>query len=81
MIFSFPVYPLAKRTALIQASVPLLTNLILSIFGTMEIASRANSVSISVGIPKEVPLLAFSITALITGSWACPKINGPQDAI
>ena len=68
MILSFFVKPLAKRMALIQASVPELTNLILSIPGTILIASEANSVSIAVGIPKEVPKAAFSVTAFKTGS-------------
>ena len=67
MIFSFPVYPLASLIALIHASVPELTNLILSILGTIETARSAIFVSISVGMPKEVPFLAFSITASKTG--------------
>ena len=38
--------------------------------GTIETASSAICVSISVGIPKEVPSLAFSTTASITGGKA-----------
>ncbi|CAI8197578.1 MAG: Uncharacterised protein [Flavobacteriaceae bacterium] len=51
MIFSRPVYPLASRTALIQASVPEFTILILSILGTISIANAAIRVSKAVGIP------------------------------
>ncbi len=64
-----------------QASVPEFTKRILSILGTMFTANLASSVSISVGIPNEVPFLAFSITASNTGLWACPKISGPHEAI
>src|SRR5690606_37458148 len=63
IILSLLVKPLANLTALIQASVPEFTKRILSIFGTIETANSAILVSISVGIPKEVPFLAFSITA------------------
>ena len=54
--------------ALIQASVPEFTKRILSIFGTIETAKAAILVSNSVGIPKEVPNLARSVTASTTGS-------------
>ena len=67
--------------ALIQASVPEFTNRILSIPGTMATAKAAICVSNSVGIPNEVPNFAFSITACTTGSYACPKIIGPQELI
>ena len=53
--------------ALIQASVPLFTKRILSILGTIETASSAICTSTSVGIPNEVPFLARSVTASITG--------------
>ena len=66
MILSLPVNPLASRTALIQASVPEFTKRILSILGTMDTANSAILVSISVGIPKLVPFLAFSMTASTT---------------
>ena len=56
--------------ALIHASVPEFTNLIFSILGTIEMANVAISVSKAVGIPKEVPSLARSITAFTTGSKA-----------
>ena len=62
-----------------QASVPEFTNLILSMLGTIETAKAAIWVSNSVGIPKEVPDLAFSVTASTTGWNACPKIIGPQE--
>ena len=81
MILSFFANPRANLTALIHASVPEFTNLILSIFGTIETANAAICVSNSVGIPKEVPSLAFSITACTTGSKACPRIIGPQELI
>ena len=70
MILSLLVKPLARRIALIHASVPELTKRILSIFGTIETANSAISVSIAVGIPKEVPDFAFSITASTTGEKA-----------
>jgi hypothetical protein len=53
-----------------QASVPEFTNRILSMFGTMLTANAAISVSSAVGIPKEVPNLAFSVIAFTTGWWA-----------
>ena len=81
MIFSFAEKPLAKRTALIQASVPEFTKRIWSTLGTMETASSAICVSISVGIPKEVPNFALSTRASITGGKACPKIIGPHELI
>ena len=52
--------------ALIHASVPELTNLILSILGTIDNASFASLVSNNVGIPKEVPFLATKEIASIT---------------
>ena len=58
---------IAKRIALMHASVPEFTKRILSIFGTIETASSAILVSNSVGIPNEVPFLAFSIMASTTG--------------
>jgi hypothetical protein len=70
MIFSLWVAPRAKRTALMQASVPELTKRILSILGIIWSAKRAISVSSSVGIPKEVPRSARSFTASITGAKA-----------
>src|SRR5690606_39352230 len=68
-------------TALMQASVPLLTKRILSTFGTIETANFAISVSIFVGIPKDVPRVAFSITLSTTGAKACPRTMGPHEAI
>jgi cobalt-zinc-cadmium resistance protein CzcA len=47
--------------------------------GTIFIAKSAICVSISVGIPNEVPNLALSITASTTGGYACPKTIGPQE--
>ena len=78
IIFSRFVTPRANRTALMQASVPELTKRILSILGTISITSSAICVSSAVGIPKEVPRSARDFTAFITGSYACPKIIGPQ---
>ncbi|MCY1460484.1 hypothetical protein D9M71_780480 [compost metagenome] len=62
-----------------QASVPEFTKRILSILGTIETANSAISVSKAVGIPKDVPSMALSITAFTTGSKAWPKIIGPQE--
>ena len=58
--------PRANLIALIQASVPELTNLIFSISGTIDKDNLARSVSKVVGIPKEVPFLAVFDIALIT---------------
>lgn len=81
MILSRFVYPLAKRIALMQASVPEFTKRILSIFGTIETANSAIFVSNSVGVPKDVPNFALSIIASTTGLCAWPKIIGPQELI
>jgi hypothetical protein len=51
MIFSLHVKPLARRIALMVASVPELTILTISMEGTMEVIFRAISTSSSVGAP------------------------------
>ena len=63
MLFRSPLKPLASLIALITASVPLFTNLTLSIAGKSSTISFASSVSKSVGAPKLSPCFMASITA------------------
>ena len=79
MIFSRPVNPLATLRAPIAASDPELTRRTISTLGTASLIISANSISPSVGVPKEVPFCtAFSISEVILGS-AWPRIIGPQE--
>ena len=65
--------------ALIQASVPELTNRTLSTEGKAAQISRANSTSCSTGAPKLEPLAAATCRASTTAGWAWPKTSGPQE--
>ena len=73
-----PVTARARRSALIVASVPLLTIRIMSTAGTRAMISSASSTSAGVGVPKLKPRAAACCTAATTSGWAWPRINGPQ---
>ena len=79
MILSRPVAPLARRTALMTASVPELTIRTISTWGTISVMSLAISTSLAVGAPKLRPSFAALMTASQTRWSACPKIIGPQE--
>ncbi len=72
-----PVAPRARRTALMAASVPLLTRRTWSHPGTRLQISSASRTSRSVGAPNEVPSAAARCTASTTAGWACPRIDAP----
>jgi hypothetical protein len=72
--FIFFGEPQANLTALIQASVPELTNLILSMFGTKLLKQQFESLT---QLAFKSSQFCFSITACTTGSRR-PKIIGPQ---
>ena len=59
------------------ASVPLLTNRIISMAGKAEQIVVASCVSSSVGAPKLVPRPIALDRAAITCSWQWPTISGP----
>ena len=68
-IRSRPVAPRARRSALIDASVPEETRRTFSTEGTASTSSSASATSRSVGAPKVVPVAAASCTAsTISGS-------------
>jgi len=74
--FILPVYALASLIALITASVPELTNLIILLKASFNDYFCKRNFKFS-GAPKVVPFLAVSIIVFITFLSACPKINGP----
>src|SRR5947208_16745910 len=80
MIFVRLVQALARRTALMVASVPELTNRTVSIEGTKRQTSSANSTSASVGAPQDVPRAAVFFICWTIFGCACPKLRGPHDA-
>src|SRR5438132_13120972 len=80
MIFVRPVQALARRTALMVASVPELTNRTASIEGTKQQTSSANSTSPSVGAPKVVPRAAVLFTCWTIFGCACHKMMDPHEA-
>jgi hypothetical protein len=55
MILFFPLAPLAKRKALMTASVPELVKRILSMKGSLSNINEASSFSFFVGAPKLEP--------------------------
>ena len=61
------------------ASVPELTSRTISIDGTADRISSANSTSRSVGAPKLVPVSMTSRRASTTGCGQWPRISGPQE--
>ena len=81
MILSLLVNPLASLIALMHASVPEFTNLILSIAGTIDKDSLATWVSSLVGIPNEVPFFAVKEIASTIFGFACPSIIAPHEDI
>ena len=74
-----PVNPRARRSALIVASVPLLTRRTCSTGSTRETISSASRTSFSLGVPKLKPRVAASCTAARTAGWVWPRIIGPQE--
>ena len=78
-ILSRPVNARARRSALITASVPELTNRISSTLGTRPRTSRASSSSRGLGAPKLVPRDAASASAARMRGCACPRTSGPQE--
>ena len=75
----FFVAALASLKALKTASVPELTNRILSIEGNAFLTRIANSVSKDEGAPKVNPFLKTRRTPFSTDKSTWPKISGPQD--
>jgi hypothetical protein len=73
-----PVAARARRTALIVASVPLLTNRTTSTEGRAPVTSSASSTSGSQQAPKLSPAPAARRTASTTSGWAWPTMAGPQ---
>ena len=69
----------ARRTALIDASVPELVIRTISTEANRETTWSASSTSASIGAPKLVPRAAASATAATTSGSACPRISGPQE--
>ena len=61
------------------ASVPLETRRTCSTGSTRETISSASSTSFSLGVPKEKPRAAASVTAASTSGWAWPRIIGPHE--
>jgi hypothetical protein len=78
-IRSRPVTARARRSALIDASVPEEVMRTISALGTRRATSAAKSTSASVGAPKLVPAAAAAVTAATTSGCAWPAISGPQD--
>jgi hypothetical protein len=78
-IFVRPVAARASRIALIVASVPLLTNRIISTDGSAPVIISASRTSASQHAPKLSPLPAAARTASTTAGCACPTIAGPHD--
>ena len=71
--------PRARRTALITASVPLLTMRTISMCGTIPIIFSAISTSRAVGAPKDSPHTMRSYTAFKISGWLWPSTIGPQE--
>ena len=78
-IIGRPVYPRARRMALIVASVPELTSRTFSIDGMASTISSASSFSATVGAPKLVPRCRAASMAATTAGWPWPRIIGPQE--
>ena len=78
-ISSRPVTARASRQAETVASVPLLTNRIISTLGTCRQTNSACSTSISLGMPYIGPSAAWDWTAAATGSgMSWPRRSGPS---
>ena len=73
MIRRRPVAARARRTALIVASVPELTNRTISTDGTIRATRSASRTSRAVGAPKEVPRRSAPDSARRKNGGACPK--------
>jgi len=73
-----PVAARARRTALIVASVPEVTNRTCSTAGMARAIRSANSTSPSVGAPNDEPASRAFRTASTTLGWAWPRMSGPQ---
>ena len=71
--------PRARRTALIVASVPELTNRTISTDGKVAVTRSANLTSSSVGAPNVVPRAAASPMAASTAGCACLGLAQPQE--
>ncbi len=67
-ILSLPVIPLARRMALVVASVPELTNRTISMLSNAAQTSSAMRTSSLVGVPNLSPLCAARATATLTDS-------------